>query len=274
MAYAEWGVPEGLPVLAFHGMPGSRLWCPDHFAPGMTTTERGVRLITFDRPGYGRSDPRPGHSVIDSAGDVEQLLDALAIDRCPLVGVSAGAPYAMASAARLPDRVTRLGSVSGAAPIYRVQGLWESRPDAWRAILEVAAEDRFAAIDAARERCEWLVSRPESVGDPNSWPAIDAWLAEDPAMREAMLTFVREAGRQGVDGNAWDLLALSLPWGFELREIEVATWLWQGADDPMVDRAEFDLLRREIRGSRSTVYPGEGHLLRGHWGDIFEALLG
>src|SRR5688500_1262034 len=56
MAYAEWGVPEGLPVLAFHGMPGSRLWCPDHFAPGMTTTERGVRLITFDRPGYGRSD--------------------------------------------------------------------------------------------------------------------------------------------------------------------------------------------------------------------------
>ena len=57
LAFAEWGAADGDPLLAFHGAPGSRLWCPDDFQPGKTTTEAGVRLITVDRPGYGRSDP-------------------------------------------------------------------------------------------------------------------------------------------------------------------------------------------------------------------------
>jgi pimeloyl-ACP methyl ester carboxylesterase len=274
LAYAEWGVADGHPVLAFHGAPGSRLWCPDDFDPGKTTSEAGIRLITVDRPGYGRSDPRPAHRVVDWADDVEQLLDALEIDRCAVVGVSAGGPYSLACATRLPHRFSRVGSVSGAAPAYHVPGVWELVPAEWRAVLERGAQDPFAAIDEARERCRWLADEPESVADPAAWPDVDRWLADDPAMHEALIGFAREAARQGIDGYAWDRLAMSLPWGFEPREIRIQTWLWQGEEDSMTDRVEFDLLCREIPRTQCVLYPGEGHLLRGHWGEIYEALIG
>jgi pimeloyl-ACP methyl ester carboxylesterase len=175
LAFAEWGVLEGRPVLAFHGAPGSRLWCPDDFDPGKTTTECGVRLITVDRPGYGRSDPLPGRTLLGWADDVEQLLDALSIDRCPVVGVSAGAPHAMACAVRLPQRLTRLGSVGGEGPIYQVPGLWEQLDADWRAELELGAQDRFAALDEARRRSRWLADDPESMLDPANWPEVDRW---------------------------------------------------------------------------------------------------
>ena len=274
LAYAEWGAPDGRPMLAFHGAPGSRLWCPDDFDPGTTTAEAGVRLITVDRPGYGSSDPRPAHRVVDWPDDVDQLLDALEIDRCPMVGASAGGPYALACAARIPGRVSRVGSISGAAPAYHVPGVWERLPEEWRAIVEHAAQDPTAAIGDARERSRWLADEPESVGDASGWPDVDRWLAEDASMREPLIAFVREAGRQGVDGYAWDRLATSLPWGFEPREVGVETWLWQGEEDSMIDRAEFDLLCREIPRAHCVLYPGEGHLLRGHWGDVYEALAG
>jgi pimeloyl-ACP methyl ester carboxylesterase len=274
LAYAEWGAADGQPLLAFHGAPGSRLWCPDDFQPGQTTTEAGIRLITVDRPGYGRSDPRPAHRVVDWADDVAQLLDALQIDRCPVVGVSAGGPYALACGARLQDRVTRLGSISGTAPAYRVPGIWERMPEDWRATLERAAQDPFAAIDDARRRSGWLADAPESVADPSGWPEVDRWLAEDESLLGPLVGFIREAGHQGVDGYAWDRLALSLPWGFEPSEVQVGTWLWQGEEDSMIDRSEFELLCREIPQARCILYPGEGHLLRGHWGEVYGALIG
>lgn len=273
LAYAEWGVADGDPLLAMHGAPGSRLWCPD-LDPGRTKTESSIRLITVDRPGYGLSDPRPGLRVVDWADDVEQLFDHLRIRRCAVVGVSAGGPYALACAARLPERVSRAGCVSGVAPAFHVAGVWELMSEDWREVVERAAEDPMTAIDAAREKCRWLAEKPDSVADPAGWPEVDRWLAEDASMLEALIGFVREAGRQGVDGYAWDLLATSVPWGFEPRDVDVETWLWHGARDSTVDRVHFDLLCREIPRSHCDLYPGEGHLLRGHWGDVYDALIG
>ena len=233
-----------------------------------------MRLITVDRPGYGRSDPLPGRTLLGWADDVEQLLDHLGIERCAVVGVSAGAPHALACGARLPARVSRLGSVSGLGPIFGVPGLWDQLDAEWRALLESAAEDRFIALDEARRRSQWFVDQPESLADPEQLPEVDHWLARDPSAREALLTFVREAARQGVDGYAWDRLAFTLPWGFSLEKIEVETWVWVGEQDSIVEQAEFDLVCRQLPNAHCVVYPGEGHLLRGHWGEIFDALIG
>jgi pimeloyl-ACP methyl ester carboxylesterase len=259
-------------VLAFHGAPGSRLWCPDDYDPGKTTTECGVRLITIDRPGYGRSDPKPAHRVADWPDDVEQLLDVLEIRECPVVGVSAGGPYALACAARLPHRVSRAGSVGGVAPAFHVPGVWEVLSEEWRAVVESALHDPFGALATARPRWQWLADDPDSIGDPAGWPEVDRWLAEDSSMRVPLVASVREAGRQGIDGYAWDQLACSLPWNFELHEVAVETWLWQGEEDSMTYRVEFELLCRRIPPAHGVLYPGEGHLLRRHWGEIFEAL--
>jgi hypothetical protein len=56
LAYAQSGDPRGAPVFFFGGILHSRLWSPDDEA----TLSAGVRLITVDRPGYGRSDVQPG----------------------------------------------------------------------------------------------------------------------------------------------------------------------------------------------------------------------
>ena len=76
LAFEDTGEPGGRPVVLFHGAPGSRLFSPDPAA----TAAAGVRLITFDRPGYGRSDPLVDRRVADAAADVVALLDHLDID--------------------------------------------------------------------------------------------------------------------------------------------------------------------------------------------------
>jgi pimeloyl-ACP methyl ester carboxylesterase len=113
LAYAEYGDPGGVPVFLFHGLPGSRLaWglLPDNpFPPGL-------RIVAPDRPGYGRSDPNPYHTLLDWANDVTQLADALAIDTFAIVGISGGGPGALACAWKMPERVTSVGVVACPAP--------------------------------------------------------------------------------------------------------------------------------------------------------------
>ena len=93
---AEWGRPDGPPVVFMHGTPGSRLFCPD-----LAATERaGVRLISFDRAGYGRSDPRGEPPTFRAAvSDVIEVLDELRIARAAVIGWSGGGPNALACAA-------------------------------------------------------------------------------------------------------------------------------------------------------------------------------
>jgi hypothetical protein len=88
LTYCEWGDLAGLPVILFHGAPGSRLFSPQP----RVTRELGVRLVTFDRPGYGGSDRREGREFVDTPDDVTQLADRLGIDRFAVVspGSSSG----------------------------------------------------------------------------------------------------------------------------------------------------------------------------------------
>lgn len=99
---AEFGDLDGTPVLWCHGGPGSRLeplWL-DSDAAGA-----GLRVIGFDRPGYGWSDPLPGRSIRDVVDDMLVIADALSLDRFATVGCSTGGAYAIAAAALVPDRV-------------------------------------------------------------------------------------------------------------------------------------------------------------------------
>src|SRR4051812_49452500 len=78
--------------------------------------ELGIRVVTYDRPGYGRSTRHPGRRVVDCVGDVATIADELGIKRFAVSGASGGGPHALAIAARLPERVTRVACVVGAAP--------------------------------------------------------------------------------------------------------------------------------------------------------------
>jgi pimeloyl-ACP methyl ester carboxylesterase len=118
LAFSEWGVPDGKPLVFLHGVPGSRLMCPDLDA----TEAAGVRLITIDRPGYGRSDLQPDRTRLNWVEDYLQLIDHLELDTCPVVGMSGGGPYALACAYRSPDRVPAIGLGGSLALIDQAPG--------------------------------------------------------------------------------------------------------------------------------------------------------
>ena len=119
LAVLEAGDESGHAVVAIHGTPASGvLW------RGLVedAEARGIRLLGYDRPGYGASDPHRGRTVADAAGDVAAIADALGIDRFAVEGGSGGGPHTLACAALLPDRVVAAASLAGVAP-YPADGL-------------------------------------------------------------------------------------------------------------------------------------------------------
>src|SRR4051794_8186544 len=181
IAYCEWGDRDGLPIILCHGAPASRLFGPDPDA----TAQAGVRLITVDRPGYGRSDPRPGRQILDWPADVEELAAAIGVQEFDVLGHSSGGSYALACAYQLPDRVGRVGLISSIVPFDEPPP--EPLGDDDDALTRLARQDLAKAASAFAESAGFLVETPEKFLDlPRPEP--DVQLLRDPAARTLYLT--------------------------------------------------------------------------------------
>mgnify|MGYP001819045257 CR=1 FL=1 len=113
LGFAECGDPRGTPVFYFHASGSSRLERP---ADESILAELGVWFITTDRPGHGLSDPQPERELLAWPDDVSQLADHLSVERCYVMGWSAGGAPALACATRLLERVLAAAIVSGVSP--------------------------------------------------------------------------------------------------------------------------------------------------------------
>jgi pimeloyl-ACP methyl ester carboxylesterase len=276
LAYAEWGEPQGAPVFLFHGTPLSRLYCPD----ATVTASSGVRLVTADRPGIGKSDVRPRRTLGDWPGDVSELADALGIERFGVVGWSAGGPYAAACAARIPERLT--GVVIGASRHLSQFNVVEN-PSAYEALeaddrklFDLAQQDPDAAARAAAEvdegRVRALWDDPETWLDGVELPQPDRAYLEDPERRRSFLEAVRESARQGPEAFAWEQIDVFLPWGFRLADIAIEVQVFHGEQDAWVDRGHVDFLVATLPRARLTVWPDSGHGPARHWGEVLGAV--
>ena len=139
VAFLDGGDASGYPVIGLHGTPGCRLsrWPDDALY-----ARAGVRYITTDRAGYGRSSRHRGRSVADEAADVRAVADALGLGRFSIVGGSGGGPHALACAALLGDRLDRVACQSSLAPLGAgglTRGQWLTGMGA-----EIAAELAWA----------------------------------------------------------------------------------------------------------------------------------
>src|SRR6516164_5833556 len=114
LAVEDNGDPAGPVVLVHNGTPNSRHLYPPNVADAAA---RGLRLIGYDRPGYGGSTPQPGRSVADCAADVRAICAEFGIDRLAMWGISGGGPHMLACAALLPDLVTAAASLASLAPL-------------------------------------------------------------------------------------------------------------------------------------------------------------
>jgi pimeloyl-ACP methyl ester carboxylesterase len=228
-----------------------------------------VRLITFDRPGFGSSDRRAGRAVLDTAGDVAALADSLRIDRFAVLGVSAGGGHALACAVALRERISAVGVASMPGPLDEVPGAWDALDRRQRPAAEMARHDPATAAGwVERYMQRWMEDPATFLGGGTS---ADRALLAAPA-GEMLLKDVAEALRPGAAGMADDLVALWMPWGFRIADVGVGVRLWHGGQDTRAEPA-FRYLRATLPGSRPEIWPHDGHygVLR-HWQQVLAAM--
>ena len=256
LAYEEYGDPAGEPVLSFHGGLSSRLdAAPAHQA----ALDLGVRLLSPDRPGIGRSTFQPGRRLLDWPADVAALTDALGIDRFAVMGWSCGGPYAAVCGARMSDRITAVGLLSSAVPLELVgttKGL--ARDDRillflvrWAPRL-ASALLRVTIRDASERRLYREIRR--------SFPAVDRAALEERGSIVDAVAFVKESMRQGAEGCLQDYRVFGSPWGFDLSEVTVPVQIWEGEEDNTGPPEYRELLLRHLPRAQLSLVPGEGHL--------------
>ncbi|MFG2311254.1 alpha/beta fold hydrolase [Streptomyces sp. NPDC048566] len=253
------GDPRGRPVFLLHGMPGSRVGPRPR---SMVLYQRGTRLISYDRPGYGGSERYPGRRVADVVQDVASIADALGVERFAVAGRSGGAPHALACAALMPQRVTRAAALVGLAPrgaegLDWFAGMASSNVDEFRTAF--TDPDRFTArliprsAAIRRDPVRLLEDlRPELTAD-------DRQIVSDNTIRSMLLRNYREALRTSPYGWIDDALALTGDWGFEPAEIRVPVLLWHGIEDVFSPASHSSWMAARIPRATAVLEPTAAH---------------
>jgi pimeloyl-ACP methyl ester carboxylesterase len=254
------GDPEGAPFIYHHGTPlCGRL--PAHVVDDAAA--HGLRVITYDRPGYGESSRLPGLRVGSSALDMQAVADHFQLGRFATAGVSGGGPHVLAGAALLPARVVAAAVVAGDAP-FDAEGLdWfagmgdlnteerdvmEQGEEVYHAYLrEQAAELAGSTPDELRQAMASLLSPVDSA----------ALTGEVITHMHAAMT---EALANGIEGWADESAAVYEPWGFDVSSIDVPVRIWHGEHDRFVPVAHGRWLAQRIPGARFDLRPDDGHV--------------
>jgi pimeloyl-ACP methyl ester carboxylesterase len=269
------GDPRGAAVVVHHGTPSSGRLHSSHIDDAGA---RGIRLIGYDRAGYGASSARPGRSIGDAAADVAELLDELGMDRFATWGHSGGGPHALACAALLPERCVAAATLASVGP-YGVEGL-----DWLEGMGEANVRD-FEAVLAGPEALEPVLLRDQA----------EMFSAGPDGLRQAMLTILSpvdqeaftadeaewiyavmaEGASKRIEGFRDDNLACVAPWGFDPAGIGVPVLLLQGVQDLMVPPSHGRWLAASIPGVEAEISDAEGHitLLTGRIPEVHEWLL-
>jgi len=227
------------------------------------TASVGVRLISLDLPGLGKSSPKPGYTLLSWVDDVTELLDALRIERFAAVGWSWGAPYALALAHSLSERVLRVGVVSGMCRSltgpgaakevkseFRSFGMWcRYIPPAARAFLKFQSRGFLHDPEGSVQR-----EAAQTGGD-------DALVVSDPEIAQMLVASAREVWNRGTEGMFEHSRAVALPWMFNPAEIASPMMIWHGEGDHEISSTMAVKLAKDAPATTLNVVPGRGHLL-------------
>jgi pimeloyl-ACP methyl ester carboxylesterase len=253
LGVAEFGLRSSLPVIYFHGFIGSRL------EPG-AGEQLDTNIIAFDRPGYGRSDLQRLPSLRGWGADIGEALVQLGVSDCMLVGVSTGAPYALAVAAALGARVKRvilagaiagpevLETAGGTALVLSMIGRRGSR--AGRLVYRLLNIARTTRLD---RRLMALVVASEREALERQGLSLDV-------LHARLLQSFRAGNRRGLRGALADARLVAQPWDFAIADVVAEVELLHGADDPVVPPAHAHWYAAHLPAARLRMVPGELHL--------------
>jgi pimeloyl-ACP methyl ester carboxylesterase len=260
LAFSEYGSSAGTPVLFFHGWPSSRTMAQ---LADAAAKELGVRIISPDRPGIRDSTFQPNRKLTDWPEVVEQLADHLRIEQFRILAVSGGAPYAYATAWKIPERVAAVAIASGAPSIVDLSDhsgllslyrrmLWLHRrsPQALRALFY---------LTGAVARIRPPVSFRPLVFKVLQLQPCDAASLEDSVAFEALFESQRRAWRASVKGLIADVELFAQPWGFRLEDIDVPVRFWHGTKDRAFSVQVAQAVARRLSNCRARYVEDEGH---------------
>ena len=257
---SEAGQSDGVPVLVHRGTPQSHLlydaWIAD-------AQRRGIRLISYERPGYGESTPHRGRTVANAAREVAAIAGELGLNKLLVWGISGGGPHALACAALLPGLVVATAVLASPAP-YPAEGL------DYFAGMGASNVAEFSAALKSREACAQFVE-PEAAAllraDAESiTEAFQSLLcpADAAVLTTDFANFVVRSVREGIgrsrEGWVDDEMAFTGPWGFELGQIRNPVMLMHGEQDRMVPISHARWLASKIPGVEAQLLPDDGHL--------------
>ncbi|KAM1255398.1 hypothetical protein ACFX2F_029835 [Malus domestica] len=298
IAYKEQGVPADrarFSIIAPHSFLSSRL----AGIPGLKASlleEFGVRLLTYDLPGFGESDPHPNRNLESSAMDMLLLADAVGVnDKFWVVGYSSGGLHAWAALRYIPDR---LAGAAMFAPMVNPYDSFMNREERRRTWEKWTRSRKFMYFLARRfpSFLSYFYHRSFLSGKHGQ---IDRWLSlslgkrdkalmEDPIYEEFWQRDVEESIRQGNAKPFVEEAVLQVSnWGFSLADLKlqkkergkgVVNWLkamltsqeeligflgpihiWQGMDDKVVPPSMTDFVHRILPGAAVHKLPYEGH---------------
>jgi pimeloyl-ACP methyl ester carboxylesterase len=223
---------------------------------------RGLRLISYDRPGYGGSSPQPGRTVADCAADVRMICAEFGIARLATWGISGGGPHVLACAALLPDLVTAAASLASLAPLDAdgldyFAGMGQDNVDDTRLFL---TDEAAARAKTDKDRAELLATSPEDAarGIESLLTPTDAAVLRG-ELAEYLVSSMQDGLAPGSQGW-WDDNCLVRPWGFDLSDIAVPVLLLHGRQDMFVPFGHGEWLGAHIPGVEARLLDDDGHL--------------
>jgi pimeloyl-ACP methyl ester carboxylesterase len=256
ISWAQYGRPDGAPLVILHGTPGSRLQFRWMHGPA---TGAGIRVVAPERPGYGASDGVPaGIAYPAYADDLRQLLDHLELPTVTLCGVSGGGGFALAAAITHPERFDRLILLSAGVPVPRAARRGQALPV--RLLLSLA---RYAPGVTGKLLAAQLSADPDSAmsrAGTRFMPTSDRRIFGAPEWRRRFDDDFREALRQGPGAAVHDLALGTRPLGMDLADLTVETVLLHGTEDVNVPVSIARWLAAHLPSARLIEQPGAGHL--------------
>lgn len=260
LSFAEYGSPRGEALVWMHGTPGARRQIP--LEARAYADQHGLRIVGIDRPGIGSSTPYLYPSVRDWAGDLELLLDALAIDTVRMVGLSGGGPYALAAGAALPDRVLGIGVLGGVAPtvgpdaadggIIQLAVRLAPLLSATRVPVGIALTNAIRLVRPLAGAGLDLYAAVQPTGDKN--------LLSRPEFKAMFLDDLLNGARFQTLAPLSDLVLFTRDWGFAPGDVEVPVRWWHGDADHIIPFAHGAHVVARLPDATMTVIEGESHL--------------
>lgn len=272
LGFDDVGDPVGLPVLFVHGSPDSRR--ARHPDDGIAA-RLGIRLVAVDRPGAGLSTPHRTGTVGSFADDVVELGEHLGIDRWQTYGWSAGSTFALAVAARHPDRVGAVAVAGGLVPFeaYATPGILDDADGGRHLVAELGAEmgpaamAEVAAPMLAPYPCDEDLAREHVTESAD--PHRRADLAAVPGAVDAMAAGVLDAVAQGLDGVTRDLELQVEPPDVDWSAVTAPVELWYGGRDTTAPPAFGRWWADRLPNANLVIDEEAGHLVAlTHWEQI------